>query len=226
MLLLWVERMENKYQILIADDHCLIRKGIKSMISQTDTMEVVAEAANGEELIMLLDSHCTDMVILDISMPRMNGIDTLAILRERFPEVRILILTMHSLAQYFYQTITAGAHGYLLKDDSDTELLTAIETVQQGRVYISPQLISEVSGEMVSAFRNPRETPLVQLTKREKEVLQMVARGLTSKQIADKLCLSPRTIEKYRSKLLKKFKMKKTVDLVSYVARNPIVVPD
>jgi DNA-binding NarL/FixJ family response regulator len=218
--------MENKYQILIADDHCLIRKGIKSMISQTDTMEVVAEAANGEELIMLLDSHCTDMVILDISMPRMNGIDTLAILRERFPEVRILILTMHSLAQYFYQTITAGAHGYLLKDDSDTELLTAIETVQQGRVYISPQLISEVSGEMVSAFRNPRETPLVQLTKREKEVLQMVARGLTSKQIADKLCLSPRTIEKYRSKLLKKFKMKKTVDLVSYVARNPIVVPD
>jgi len=218
--------MENKYQILIADDHCLIRKGIKSMICQTDTMEVVAEAANGEELIMLLDSHCTDMVILDISMPRMNGIDTLAILRERFPEVRILILTMHSLAQYFYQTITAGAHGYLLKDDSDTELLTAIETVQQGRVYISPQLISEVSGEMVSAFRNPRETPLVQLTKREKEVLQMVARGLTSKQIADKLCLSPRTIEKYRSKLLKKFKMKKTVDLVSYVARNPIVVPD
>jgi DNA-binding NarL/FixJ family response regulator len=218
--------MENKYQILIADDHCLIRKGIKSMISQTDTMEVVAEAANGEELIMLLDSHCTDMVILDISMPRMNGIDTLAILRERFPEVRILILTMHSLAQYFYQTITAGAHGYLLKDDSDTELLTAIETVQQGRVYISPQLISEVSGEMVSAFRNPRKTPLVQLTKREKEVLQMVARGLTSKQIADKLCLSPRTIEKYRSKLLKKFKMKKTVDLVSYVARNPIVVPD
>ena len=218
--------MKKGYQILIADDHSLIRQGIKSMISQTVTMQVVAEAANGEELIALLENHCPDMVILDISMPGMNGIDTLAIVRKRFPAIRILILTMHSLVQYFYQTIAAGAHGYLLKDDSDTELLTAIETVQQGRVYISPQLISEVSGEMVSVFRNPRENPLVQLTKREKEVLQMVAKGLTSRQIAEKLCLSPRTIEKYRSKLLRKFKMKNTVDLVNHVVRNSIVVPD
>jgi len=214
------------YRIIIADDHSLIRKGIKSIINQTKDMEVVAEAADGLELIEQIDKHQPDMAILDISMPKMNGIETVSVLRERFSLVRILILTMHSQAQYFYQTISSGAHGYLLKDDSDTELCTAIETVQQGKIYISPQLVSEVSGEMVSVFRDQKESLLVKLTKREKQVLQMVVKGKTSKQIAETLCLSPRTIDHHRASLLKKFKMKKTVDLVNHVVRNSIVVPE
>jgi DNA-binding NarL/FixJ family response regulator len=189
-------------------------------------MEVVAEAADGLELIEQIDKHHPDMAILDISMPKMNGIETVSVLRERFSLVRILILTMHSQAQYFYQTISSGAHGYLLKDDSDTELCAAIETVQQGKIYISPQLVSEVSGEMVSAFRDQKESPLVKLTKREKQVLQMVVKGRTSKQMAETLCLSPRTVDHHRASLLKKFKMKKTVDLVNHVVRNSIVVPE
>ena len=214
------------YRIIIADDHSLIRKGIKSIISQTENMEVVSEAADGQELIDQIGEHQPDMVILDISMPKMNGIETVSILRERFADVRILILTMHAQAQYVYQTISSGAHGYLLKDDSDTELCTAIETVHQGKIYISPQLVSEVSGGMVSAIHDQKESPLVKLTKREKQVLRMVVKGKTSKQMAETLCLSPRTIDHHRASLLKKFKKKKTVDLVNHVVRNSIVVPE
>jgi DNA-binding NarL/FixJ family response regulator len=156
----------------------------------------------------------------------MNGIEVVTEMREHFPGVHILILTMHSNSQYFYHVISAGAHGYLLKDDSDTELLSAIRTVLQGKTYVSPQLLSEVTGDMVSAFRDNKKMPIVQLTDREKQVLQMVVKGHTSKQIASLLCLSPRTIDHYRANLLKKFKMKNTVDLVNHVLKNSIVVPE
>jgi DNA-binding NarL/FixJ family response regulator len=212
------------YRIIIADDHCLIRQGIKSIISQDGEMEVVAEAGDGRELFTRLADQVPDMVILDISMPRMNGIEAVAEVREHYPSVRILILTMHSNAQYFYHVISAGAHGYLLKDDSDTELLTAIRTVQQDKTYVSPQLVEEVTGEMVSAFRDNKELPIVHLTDREKQVLQLVVKGHTSKQTAAILCLSPRTVDHHRASLLKKFKMKNTVDLVNYVLSNSIVV--
>jgi DNA-binding NarL/FixJ family response regulator len=214
------------YQIIIADDHSLIRQGIKTMIGQDREMEVIAEAADGLELMSRLAEQLPDMVILDISMPRMNGIEVVTEMREHFPGVHILILTMHSNSQYFYHVISAGAHGYLLKDDSDTELLSAIRTVLQGKTYVSPQLLSEVTGDMVSAFRDNKKMPIVQLTDREKQVLQMVVKGHTSKQIASLLCLSPRTIDHYRANLLKKFKMKNTVDLVNHVLKNSIVVPE
>lgn len=213
------------YRIIIADDHSLIRQGIKTIIGQDREMDVIAEAADGLELMTRLAEQQPDIVILDISMPGMNGIEAVAEIREHYPDVRILILTMHSNAQYFYHVISAGAHGYLLKDDSDTELLTAIRTVQQGRTYVSPQLVTEVTGDMVSAFRDNKELPIVQLTDREKQVLQLVIKGNTSKQMAAILCLSPRTVDHYRANLLKKFKMKNTVDLVNYVVSNSIVVP-
>jgi len=214
------------YRIIIADDHSLIRQGIKSIIAQDHEMEVVAEAADGLELFTRLADELPDMVILDISMPRMNGIEAVAEVREHYPSVRILILTMHSNAQYFYHVISAGAHGYLLKDDSDTELLTAIRTVQQDKTYVSPQLVAEVTGDMVSAFRDNKELPIVHLTDREKQVLQLVVKGHTSKQMAAILCLSPRTVDHHRASLLKKFKMKNTVDLVNHVLSNSIVVPE
>jgi DNA-binding NarL/FixJ family response regulator len=214
------------YSIIIADDHSLIRQGIKSILGQDDSLEVIAEAADGLELISCLSGQTPDMVILDISMPGMNGIEAVAEVREHYPAVRILILTMHSNVQYFYHVISAGAHGYLLKDESDTELLTAIKTIRRDKVYVSPQLVSEVTGDMVSTFQGRKETPIVQLTDREKQVLQLVVKGHTSRQMAEMLCLSPRTIDHHRASLLKKFKMKNTVDLVNYVVRNAVVVPD
>ena len=214
------------YHIVIADDHSLVRLGIKSIISQDAELQVVAEAADGKELLAMLPKVQVEMLILDISMPRMNGIEVVGRVREAYPSIKMLILTMHGNSQYFYHAISAGAHGYLMKDDSDTELLTAIWTVRKGRTYISPQLSREVTDEMIAAFRDQGKVPIVQLTNREKQVLQLVVKGYTSKNIAKILCLSPRTVDHHRASLLKKFKMKKTVDLVNYVVSNSIVVPN
>ncbi len=213
-------------RIVIADDHSLIRQGIKSIICQDQAMEVVGEAADGLELLDLLARREADMVIMDISMPGMNGIEAMGRIRELYPDMLLLILTMHSNRQYFYHSIAAGAHGYLMKDDSDTELLNAIRTVCDGKTYVSPQLSREVTDEMIAAFRDRRRVPLARLTEREKQVLQMVVKGYTSKEMAEILCLSPRTIDHHRASLLKKFGMKNTVDLIKHVLRNSIVVPE
>ena len=189
-------------------------------------MEVLAEAADGLELIELLKKEQPEMVILDISMPHMNGIEAVGRIKQLYPYIKILVLTMHSNSQYFYHSISAGAHGYLMKDDSDTELLHAIQMVREGKTYVSPQLSQEVTEEMVTAFRDQRKVPLVVLTEREKQVLQLVVKGYTSKKMAQMLCLSPRTIDHHRASLLKKFKMKNTVDLVNHVVRNSVVVPE
>ena len=217
---------EKPYRIIIADDHSLIRKGLRTIIELESDIQVIGEAGDGQELLVLLSSEQPDLIIMDISMPRINGIEAVREVVEKYPGVRVLMLTMHRNSQYFYNAISAGAHGYLMKDDSDTELLTAIRTVQSGKSYVSPQLSNEVTDELISAFRDHREIPIIQLTDREREVLQFVVKGYTSKKMADILCLSPRTVDHHRAKLLKKFKMKNTVDLVKHVVRNSIVVSE
>jgi DNA-binding NarL/FixJ family response regulator len=213
------------FRIIIADDHSLIRQGLKSIIHNDPELLVVGEATNGRELLDLLAVMEVDLVVLDISMPKMSGLETIEPIRQQFPDTKVLILTMHRNAQYFFHTISAGAHGYLMKDDSDAELLGAISVIRQGKNYISPQLSSEVTDEMVGAFRERRDIiSTVKLSSREKQVLQMVVKGLTSKQMAEHLCLSPRTIDHYRASLLKKYRMKNTVDLVKHVVRNNIVI--
>ncbi|MCI5142999.1 MAG: DNA-binding response regulator [Candidatus Electrothrix sp. ATG1] len=204
------------YRIIIADDHSLIRQGIKAMIGQESGLEVIAEAADGRELLEILKEVCPDMVIIDISMPQVSGMEAVGEIHRLYPEIRILVLTMHSNIQYCSHALSVGAHGYLLKDDSDTELLPAIQQVRQGKDYMSPQLAPKISREI----RDPQKS----LTKREKEVLELVVGGLTSRQIGEKLYLSPRTVDHHRSNLLKKFNMKNSVDLVNYVIKNPYVV--
>lgn len=203
------------YRIILADDHYLIRNGIKTMIAQEAGLHVISEAADGQELLDILKENQPDMVILDISMPQVSGIEALKQIHVLYPEIRMLVLTMHSNVQYCYHALSAGAHGYLLKDDSATELLPAILQVRDGKVYVSPQLAPEF------LWKNDEK---IRLTPREKEVLEMVTRGLTTKRIAEKLCLSPRTVEHHRSNILKKFKKKNSVDLINYVVKNPYIL--
>lgn len=217
---------EQPYRIIIADDHSLIRKGLRTIIEIESDIQVIGEAGDGRELLRLLEHEQPDLIIMDISMPNINGIEAVREVVGKYPQIRILMLTMHRNSQYFYNAVSAGAHGYLMKDDSDTELLTAIRTVQAGKSYVSPQLSGEVTGEMIEAFRDHRDIPIIQLTDREREVLQYVVKGYTSKKMAEILCLSPRTVDHHRAKLLKKFKMKNTVDLVKHVVRNSIVVSE
>ncbi|MDR2550619.1 MAG: response regulator transcription factor [Desulfobulbus sp.] len=216
----------NQYRIAIADDHCLIRQGLKSLIGTCPSLSIVAEADNGSELLEKLQRHRPDMVILDITMPQLNGIEALRKIRERYPNMAVLILTMHSGGYHFYQAMTAGAHGYLIKDDSESELLAAIGTIREGRPYISSQLAPEVTDEVIAKFRGDAKMPFYCLSDREKEVLCLVMQGHSSRTIGERLGISPRTIDHHRASLLKKFKMKNTVDLVNHVASSGMRLSD
>ncbi|WP_448874163.1 response regulator [Desulfobulbus propionicus] len=211
------------YRIVIADDHSLIRQGLKTLILREPSLAIVAEAGNGIELLEVLQTHPTDMVILDITMPQLNGLDAIVEIRKINPQIAILMLTMHTSSQYFYQAIASGAHGYLMKEDSDTELLNAITVIRGGKPYISPKLSANVTDEVMTAFRDQGKVPLVVLSNREKQVLKLVVQGCSSKTIGHMLHLSPRTVDHHRASLLKKFKMKNTVDLVNYVVRNALI---
>ncbi len=217
---------EGKYTIVLADDHVLIRHGIKNIIKLNKELEVIGEVSNGEELLECLKKHTPDLVILDISMPKITGIEAVALVKKKYPQVKVLMLTMHKNKQYFYHSMSGGADGYLMKDDSDDELLLAIRKIQSGKNYISPMLTDDFTSDIITAHRNQQSLPFQGLTKREHEVLQLVVEGYTSKDVAQKLCLSPRTVDHHRAKLLKKFSLKNSADLVSFAVRNGFVTPD
>jgi DNA-binding NarL/FixJ family response regulator len=211
------------YSIVLADDHALIRHGIKNIISQDESLAIVGEVGDGEELLAFLETGLPDLLILDISMPKVSGIDLAEVVKKKYPGVKILMLTMHKNKQFFYGAMSAGADGYLIKSDSDEELLLAINKIREGRTYISPFLADDFTEDVLGAYRNQEANPFKGLTKREKQILTLVVDGLTSKDMARKLNLSPRTVDHHRSNLLKKFKMKNSVDLVNYAVRNGYV---
>lgn len=217
---------KKTYTIVLADDHVLIRHGIKKIISQDDSLAIVGEVSNGEELLDVLAVAVPDLLILDISMPKISGIDLAEGLKQSYPSLKILMLTMHQTKRFFYRSMTAGADGYLIKSDSDRELLLAIDKIRDGRTYVSPQLAEDFAEDLLSVCRNQADNPFRDLTKREKQILSLVVDGYTSKAMASKLNLSPRTVDHHRSNLLKKFNIKNSVDLVNYAVRNGYVTLD
>jgi DNA-binding NarL/FixJ family response regulator len=213
----------DPYRVVVADDHNMFRQGLKRILSEKVDLEVVGEVGDGLELLNLLNQsiHTPDLFILDISMPNLRGIEAIQEIKTIRPNAKILILTMHKEKEYFYQAISAGADGYLLKEDADTELFSAIETIRRGRVYISPVLSEESIQDWVDVARGKRELPFARsLTMREKEVLKLIAEGKSSKEIADLLFISPRTVERHRSNMMDKLDLKKTADLVKYAIQN------
>ncbi len=216
---------KSHYRILLADDHALIRHGIRNLISNNPALEVIGEVGDGEELLEFLKTNIPDLLILDISMPKLTGIEAVSKVKKLYPAIKILMLTMHKNKQYFYHAMSAGADGYLMKDDSDEELLLAIKRIQDGKSYLSPFLSQDFADDVISAYRNNRSSPFETLTKREREVLNLVVEGHTSKIMAEMLHLSPRTIDHHRANLLRKFDMKNSVDLVNFAVRNGFVTP-
>ncbi|CAG1016388.1 response regulator transcription factor [Geobacter sp.] len=196
----------DRYRIVLADDHVLIRQALGGLIKVEAGLEVIGEAGDGIELLSLLNTVTPHMVILDISMPNLRGIEAVSGIRKKYPEVKILILTMHK--EYVHQALSAGADGYLLKEDADRDLFSAIENIRQGRVYLSPRLAGELFGK-----RAPLTEPL---SVREIEVLKLIAQGKSNKEIAETLFISVRTAESHRAAILKKLNLKNTADLVNY----------
>ena len=212
-----------KCKIILADDHVLIRQGLKKLIEENKMLEVIGEAGDGLELLDVLENHEPNLIILDISMPQLRGIEVINEAKRLCPNVKILMITMHKSEQYFLCAMSAGADGYLLKEDSDSELLTAIDMVMEGEMYISPHLAEEFSDEVIKTYREKGVFPCETLTNREVEVLKLVAEGLTSKEIAELLSISIRTVEHHRANLLKKLNLKNTADLIKHAIQNGFI---
>jgi len=213
----------NKYRIILADDHILIRRGLKKIIDGESNLQVVGEANDGIELINILKGQATDLILLDISMPNLRGIEAISEIKKITPRTKILILTMHSSKEFLYSAIQAGADGYALKEDSDVELLTAIQQCLHGNHYISPVLSEGLLPEDFSKVRSGGKIAGKQLTNREKQVIILVAEGNKSKDIAELLRISIRTVEHHRANIMRKIGIKNTAELIRYAIQQGLI---
>jgi DNA-binding NarL/FixJ family response regulator len=206
----------SNIRILLADDHTIVRQGLKLILSSQQDLEVVGEAANGREVVELTQQLQPDIVLMDVAMPDVNGIEATRRLMEQNSRLRILVLSMHKEAVYVREILKAGARGYLLKDVIDTELLNAIRSVARGDGYVSPA----VSSALLSDYRQNVTNPVDLLTNREREVLQLIAEGKTNKEVATKLNLSVYTIDSHRGKIMEKLNLHSTGELVRFAIKH------
>ncbi len=206
-------------RILLADDHALVRHGFRMILAAQPDMEVAGEAGNGREAVELCQKLKPDVVVMDVTMPELNGIEATRRLIELSPRTRVLALSMHKDAVYVREILRAGARGYLLKDSADTDLLAAVRAVAKGEGYLSPG----VSDAVLSDYRRHVTDPLDLLTTREREVLQLIAEGKTNKEIATSLNLSVYTIEAHRGRLMEKLNLHSTGELVRFAVRSGLI---
>jgi len=210
----------------LADDHVLFRQGIKNILERNKGLAVIGEAGDGVKLLELIKKAPPAMVILDISMPNLRGIEATREIKMIAPDVKVLILTMHKDKEYAYHAISAGAEGYLLKEDADTELFAAIEKIRQGEYYISPLLSGELTHDLIHTQHKGQLTSQNDpLTTREREVLKLIAEGVTNKGIADLLFISVRTVENHRANMMRKLHIKNTANLIKYAIRKGYTSP-
>jgi DNA-binding NarL/FixJ family response regulator len=196
----------GRYRIVLADDHVMFRQGLKKIVDGVEDLEVAGEAGDGAELMSLLGTASPSLVILDISMPKLRGIEAIRMIRKSHADVKVLVLSMHR--EYLHQALSAGADGYLVKEDADLALFSAIGAIRQGRRYVSPRLRRELPGAAAHGSEP--------LSARETEVLKLIAAGKSNKEVAEILCISVRTAEAHRASILGKLGLKNTADLVRY----------
>ena len=213
----------NPYRIVLADDHNILRQGLKRIILERDDLEVIGEARDAIELFSLLRKVVPHMVILDISMPNIRGIEATREIKSMAPKIKVLILTMHKDKDYFYHAMWAGAHGYLLKEDADSEIFSAIDAIRGGGIYVSPLLARELTGDWVKICRGELKPPSECLTTREREVLKLVAEGKSNKDISVLLFISSRTVDHHRASIMGKLNITNVVDLVKYAINKGYV---
>ena len=208
----------NPITILLADDHDVVRKGMKMLLEDETDVKVIGEASDGLEAIEKVKLLMPNVVILDLTMPRMTGIEAAKIISEQYPAVKILIFSMHNNREYILSSVENGANGYLLKDTGKEELMRAIKVVSEGRKYFPPEIseviIDELLAKTASSQDNSGKPIFQKITPKEKQILGMIVQGFNSREIADKLFLSIRTVDNHRANMMKKTKAKNTADLV------------
>jgi two-component system invasion response regulator UvrY len=207
-------------KILIADDHAIVREGLKQIVAETADMAVADEASNGHEVLSKALNHDYDVIVLDITMPGIQGLDVLKRIKEQRPRLPVLILSMHPEEQYALRVIKAGAAGYLTKESASDELIQAIRKVSLGKKYITSSLAEKLAADLGTDAENP---PHESLSDREYQVMCMIAEGKTVKHIADELYLSVKTISTYRSRILGKMGMNSNAELTRYALQNHLI---
>jgi DNA-binding NarL/FixJ family response regulator len=210
-------------RILLADDHALVRAGIRALIEEMEGTTIVAEASNGREAVALAKAHSPDVVVMDISMTELNGIEATARILVEAPHSRVLILSMHTTDDFVRRALKAGASGYLVKDSAPLELRMALDAVLRNEVYLSPRVSRGVVSGMVGGGTDAGESMLDALTPRQREILQLIAEGKSTKEIAFVLSLSVKTVETHRAALMERLDIHDIAGLVLFAVRHHLV---
>jgi DNA-binding NarL/FixJ family response regulator len=214
----------NKTRVLLAEDHTIVRKGLRSLLESAPGINVVGEAADGRQAVDKVRQLSPDIVLMDISMPGLNGLEATRQIRQRFPGTKVLILTMHADEEYILQILQAGALGYVVKQAAPEELISAVEAVSHGQVFLSPAISRTVLQEYLRrAEAMTGQDSYDTLTPREREVLQLIAEGHPPREIAETLCISIKTVETHRAHLRHKLDAHSTAELIRYAIRKGIV---
>lgn len=213
--------MHKKKRIFIAEDHAILRDGLRAILSDQEEFEVVGEAIDGLDAVRHCLAAMPDLLLLDLSMPKMNGTEVIHHVKTAAPEVRILVLTLHRSAEHYQEAVRAGADGYVLKDAKQRELLNAIRTVLNGRFYVCDELkpLSKSDNDCTAPNLQEKDKGLSSLTNREREILKLVAEGFSNKEIATYLFISPKTVDNHRTNLMRKLDLHSAQALTSYALR-------
>lgn len=216
----------DSIKIILVDDHQIVRDGIKALLANNPTIEIIGEANDAYSFFELLKIQIPDVVLLDISLPKMSGIEVSKILSAQYPQIRILMLSMYTSEDFIFNALKAGIHGYLPKNTTREELLTAIGEVNKGREYFSKSISDTILKSYVNSAKYGNDTPgdkLGNLTNREREILYYVAEGTNNPNIAEKLNISIRTVETHKTSIMRKLNLNSTVDLVKFALKNGII---
>ena len=216
----------NKIRVLLAEDHTIVRKGLRSLLEDEADIEVIGEAENGREAVRKVGQLRPDVVVMDISMPRLNGLEATRQIKKLFPEVKVLILTMHANEEYIFQILRAGASGYVVKQAAVTELVLAIQAACRGDSFLSPSISRKVIEEYIRQAEAVTKNSYDKLTNREREVLQLIAEGHSSREIAETLHISQKTFRDHRASLMDKLDIHSTAGLTRYAVRKGVISSD
>ena len=216
--------MENKLRIVLADDHTILREGLRALLSADPNFDIVGEAEDGRAAVRCVEKLEPNLLLMDLSMPRMSGMDAISEIKKRYPETKIIALTVHKTEEYLLTTLQAGVDGYVLKDATHDELVMAIHNVMAGKRYLSPG----ISEKVIEGYLEGKEDSLAvsswqKLSQREREVLKLIAEGNKNKEIAEDLCISLKTVEKHRANLMKKLDLHNAAGLTVYAVERGIV---
>ncbi len=209
--------------VVLADDHTVVRDGLRALLEANPEIKVVGDAANGRQLLEKVQALHPDIVIMDISMPEMNGIDATTQITISAPQVKVIILSMLGTADYVFHALQAGARGFLLKESAGREVMEAVKTVNEGEMYFSRPITETVITDYMQARRDDQNGPLETLSAREREILYMVVEGKTSAEIGNELHLSPKTVESYRSRMMQKLGVTNLPELIKFAIKHGLI---